>query len=103
MEYVSCAAFDVSKVASYVKERWVFRVDTGVKVLELSPVATWDRSVVVVNIIDDRDAVRQAVVVKSVNLALKVALTWNERTGDAVLIVDVVGSAIGSQKTIVNY
>ena len=94
MKYVTCAAFDVSKMASLVKEIRVQRVGIGVEVLKSSPMAARDHPVVIVKLLDGRDAVRQAMVVKCVDLALEVALTWNERTGDAVLIVDVVCATI---------
>lgn len=60
------------------------------EVLELPSVATWDCSVVVVNLIEGCDTVSQVVVVKSVNLTLEVALTWNEGIREAVLVGDVV-------------
>ena len=77
MKYITCAAFDFSKVTALVEESRVISVETSVMVLELPSVATWDCSVVVVNLVKGRDAVSQVVIVKSVNLALEVALSWN--------------------------
>ena len=60
------------------------------EVLESPSVATWNRSVVVVNLVERCDTVSQVVVVQSVDLTLEVALTWYEGAGDAVLVGDVV-------------
>ena len=91
MKYITCAAFDVSKVTVSIEEirvlQWVF---TAVDVLESPSVATWNRSVVVVNLVERRDTVSQVVVVQSVNLTLEVALTWHEGARDAVLVGNVV-------------
>jgi len=103
VKYITCAAFDVSKVTVPVEDRWVLRVSTAVEVLTLPSVATWDRSVVVVNLVEGCDTVSQVVVVKSVNLTLEVALTWNEGILDAVLVSDVVLANAGWEKFGLSY
>ena len=89
MEHVSWAALDLTEVTALVEEGGVLRVGPGVQVGEPPSVAAGDLPVVVVKVIGDGDAVGQAVVVEGIYLALEVALTWNERAGDAVLVVDV--------------
>ena len=99
MKYITCAAFDVSKVNGFVEER----VGSSVETLDLPSVAIWDCSVVVVDLVEGCDAVSQVVVVKSVNLALEVALTWNEWIGDAVLVDFVVLANTGWEKSGLSY
>ena len=99
MKYITCAAFDVSKVNGFVEER----VGSSVETLDLPSVAIWDCSVVVVDLVEGCDAVSQVVVVKSVNLALEVALTWNEWIGDAVLVGDVALAIPGWAKSRLSY
>lgn len=94
MEHVSCAALDLTEVTALVEEGGVLRVGPGVQVGEPPSVAAGDLPVVVVKVIGDGDAVGQAVVVEGIYLALEVALTWNERAGDAVLVVDVGGTSV---------
>ena len=103
MKYITCAAFDVSKVNGFVEESCICRVGSSAETLDLPSVATWDCSVVVVNLVEGCDAVSQVVVVKSVNLALEVALTWNEWIGDAVLVDFVVLANTGWEKSRLSY